>query len=227
MNKATTKSKQKMQTNNVRISREIRDIIHGYIMSDGYISKTNNLQVDQGLDQEKFVNWLYGKLKPLCTDNGPVKVERVDKRTNTKTYSIRFNTRNLLCGFNSMWYKQETDANGKPVRRKSLPQSIACFFSSTFVTLWFAGDGTKNTDYRGAKFEVTAFTPKERLLLKKLFKKKFDITTNINKAGTSTKDTQQWVLQIPADQYNKFRDIITEMDLIQNLFPYKLHEKQQ
>jgi hypothetical protein len=125
-----------------------------------------------------------------------------------------------------MWYKLETDANGKTLRRKSLPKSIACFFNSTFVTLWFAGDGTKNTDYRAAKIEVTAFTPEDRRLLQDLFKSKFDITTKINKAGFSKSGTQQWVLQIPADEYDKFLDIITRIDLIPTLFPYKLHKKQ-
>lgn len=216
-----------MKKTNVRISKELRDIIHGYLMSDGYITNTNCLQVDQSIDQEKFVRWMYEKLKPLCTDNGPTKLTRSDKRTNKTTHSIRFYTKALLCGFNSMWYKVETDANGKKVRRKCLPKSIANFFNSTFVTLWFAGDGSKETDYRAAKIEVTAFTQEERLLLQKLFKSKFGINTRINKAGVSKAGTQQWVLQIPADQYDSFRALITEMDLIPTLFPHKLHKKQQ
>lgn len=219
------KINKKMKKYKVKISKQLRDIIHGYIMSDGYISKTSNLQVDQSLDQEKFVKWLYEKLKPLCTDHGPTVFTRLDKRTNKTTRSVAFNTRSLLYGFNSMWYKQETDANGETVRRKSLPKSIACFFNSTFVTLWFAGDGTKNKDYRAAKIEVTSFTPEERLLLQGLFKSKFDITTKINKAGVSKTGKQQWVLQIPANEYDKFRDLITEIDLIPTLFSYKLHKK--
>lgn len=229
--KKTPKSKQlkikeKMEINDVRISRELRDIIHGYIMSDGYITTTSSLQVENGIDQEKFVRWMYEKLKPLCTAKGPTEVQRFDKRTNQTYRSIRFYTRSLLCGFNSMWYKVETDANGKKVRRKCLPKNIAGFFNSTFVTLWFAGDGTKETQYRAAKIEVTSFTPKERILLQNLFKKKFDITTNINKAGVSKTGTQQWVLQIPASEYDKFRDLITKIDLIPALFPHKLHKKQ-
>lgn len=220
------KIKEKMEKNGVRISRELREIIHGYMMSDGYITTTNSLQVDNGLDQEKFVRWMYEKLKPLCTEKGPTEVSRFDKRTNKTYRSIRFYTKSLLSGFNSMWYKVETDANGKEVRRKCLPKSIACFFNSTFVTLWFAGDGMKDTNYRAAKIEVTAFTPEERLLLKDLFKRKLKITTKINKAGFSTTGKQLWVLQIPADEYDKFREKITEMDLLPTLFPQKLHKKQ-
>lgn len=217
------KNQLKLEKDNIRISKELRDIIHGYIMSDGYINKADSLQVENSIDQEKFVRWMYEKLKPLCTDNGPKEVPNRDKRTNR---SIRFYTKAILCGFNSMWYKVETDDSGKQVRRKCLPKSIAGFFSPTFVTLWFAGDGTKETNYRAAKIEVTAFTNEERLLLQSLFKSKLGITTKINRAGFSRTGTQQWVLQIPASEYDKFRDIITEMDLIPTIFPHKLHKKQ-
>lgn len=225
-NSKQIKIQQKMKKNDVRITRELRDIIHGYIMSDGYVNKFGSLQVDQGSDQEKFVKWMYEKLKPLCTDNGPQLVIRTDKRKNNQTQSYRFNTKRLLCGFGSMWYRSETDSNGKPVRRKTLPKSINCFFNSTFVTLWFAGDGTNEKDCRAAKIEVTAFSPKERVQLQKLFYDKFEIKTDINKAGRSKTGTDQWVLRIPADEYDKFRDVITKIDLIPTLFPYKLHKKQ-
>lgn len=212
-----------MKKFDVRITQEIRDIIHGYVMGDGYL-KDDALQVDQGIKQEKFVNWLYEKLKPICTDHGPQLVKRTDKRNGNVTQSCRFNTRRYLSGFASMWYRSETDSNGKTDRKKTLPKSIKCFFNSTFVTLWFAGDGTNEPDCRAAKIEVTAFTPKERQLLKMLFCKKFKIKTAINKAGKSEKGTDQWVLRIPASEYDKFRALITEIDLIPTLFPHKLHK---
>jgi hypothetical protein len=118
-----------------------------------------------------------------------------------------------------MWYKTSTD--GKTAYKKQLPKSLDCFFNSTVLTLWFAGDGTKTVGSRGAKIEATAFTPDERLRLQKLFKKKFDISVVINKAGTSNSNTQQWTLNINASEYSKFRDLITKMDLIPNLFPNK------
>jgi LAGLIDADG DNA endonuclease family len=220
------KIKEKMEKNNVRISRELRDIIHGYMISEGYMTKNACLQVDQGVDQEKFVQWMYEKLKPLCTDKGPKLVTRHDERTGKTTLSVRFYTRTLVSGFKSMWYKLETDSNGKTKSRKTLPKSIECFFSPTFVTLWYAGDGTKEPDCRAVKLEATAFTPDERLILKRLFESKFGITTHINKSGVSKTGTQQWVIRVPAEEYNKFHDVITKIDLIPTIFPYKLHKKQ-
>lgn len=217
------KRNQKMKKHGVKISRELRDIIHGYIISDGYIKKEGNLTVEQGIEQEKFVIWLYEKLKHLCTDNAPTNV--LNPSGGRLIRSVRFNTRNLLYGFEAMWYKNIKDENGNVKRRKTLPERIEGFFTPTFITLWFAGDGTKETSYKAAKIEVTAFTQKERERLQQAFKNKFDINTKINKAGVSKSGTQQWVLQIPASEYDKFRDIITKMDLIPTLFPHKLHKK--
>lgn len=209
----------KLKDLNIKITKEMRDIIHGYVMSDGYIKVENQLQVQQGGKQAQFVDWLYDKLKPLCTDNPP----RKDKRG-----SMRFDTRALCNGFKAMWYEEEhTNSKGEIIkRRKRLPKSIACFFSPVFITLWYAGDGTQ-LDYHSVKFEVTCFTAEERLTLQALFKSKYNITTQINKAGFSKTGTQQWTLQIPAGEYTKFRAIITQIDLIPTVFPYKLYKDKE
>jgi hypothetical protein len=217
------KIKNKWEKVNIKISKQLRDIIHGYIMSDGYVSLGGSLQIDQSEKQEKFVKWLYTQLEPLRTKTPICKKIRFDLRTNTKTYSNSFNTRSLLKGFRHMWYKPYIDQTGQLKYLKTLPKSINCFFNSVFITLWFAGDGTKMINQRGAKLEVTAFSPEERKKLQFLFKQKFNLLAQINRAGKTKNGTEQWTLSINADQYDKFRDIITKIDLIPTLFPYKLH----
>ncbi len=213
-----------LKDNNVKISKELRDIIHGYIMSDGYVKNSGILTVDQSLQQEKFVEWLYEKLKDLRTDSSIQKVSRINSRTQKKSYSLRFSTKSLLVGFHRMWYKPYINEKGVTVFKKSLPKRIDGFFNSTFLALWFAGDGTKIGSI-GAKFKVTAFTSDERETLKKLFKQKFNIKVKINKAGISKAKNQQWTLNINASEYQRFRSLITEMDLIERYFPQKLHPK--
>lgn len=215
--------KRKWTQSNIKISRTLRDIIHGYIMSDGYVNPNGVLQVEQSKKQEKFVEWLYIELESLRTDT-PIKSKtRLDQRSQTKTYSKSFQTRALLKGFRHMWYKPYTDDLGQKKYRKVLPKSLPCFFNSTFITLWFAGDGTKMLNQRGAKYEVTSLTPEERLRLKRLFQTTFDLPVKINRAGTNKKGIDQWSISINAPEYDKFRDLITKMDLIPTLFPYKLH----
>jgi hypothetical protein len=227
----------------LKITRQIRDIIHGYIMSDGYVTNTGNLTVDQTIKQAKFVEWLFQKFETIRTDSPIRNVRRVDKRNNTVTFSARFNTRNLLHGFHSMWYKPSlsfyeeeqnkmaglpsdsaTPANLQPITyKKSLPKSIHCFFSPAFITIWFAGDGTKIIGSKGAKFEVTNFSPQDRQTLKILFKQKYNISACINRAGFSKTGAQQWTISINAGDYDKFKRLITQIDLIPTLFPHKLH----
>jgi hypothetical protein len=242
------------KTPNVKISKSLRDIIHGYIMSDGYVSKTGILTVDQSIKQTKFVQWLYEQLEPVRTEYPITNVLRT--RTNKvgsrllllpcpegllrsgashshliqaqgrgrgKAESTRFNTRAVLAGFRAMWYKPFMTQEGELNYRKSLPKSLRCFFNPIFISLWFAGDGTKMLNQKGAKFEATSFTEDERLLLKNLFKEKFNINVKINRAGLSSKGVIQWSLSINAPEYAKFRELITKIDLIPTLFPYKLH----
>jgi hypothetical protein len=225
LTKKQIKIQKKWKKANVTISKELRDIIHGYIMSDGHVSLEGSLSIEHSKKQEKFVEWLYNQLQSLRTNTPIRKFTRLDKRTNTPTYSTGFTTRSLLQGFRAMWYTSSFDNEGKIKYRKCLPKNLHCFFNVAFVTLWFAGDGTKMLNQRGAKIEVTCFTPDERRQLQTLFKDKFDISTKINRAGKAKSGTEQWTLSILSGEYDKFRELITQMDLIPTLFSYKLHKK--
>jgi LAGLIDADG DNA endonuclease family len=224
-----SKIKKKWEKANLKISRELRDIIHGYVMSDGYLTISGSLQVDQSKQQENFVKWLYNKLEPIRTDSPIMTVIREDSRSVgvalKKTYSLRFYTKTLLKGFRNMWYQPYVDEKGITKYRKRLPKSISCILNSLVLTLWFAGDGTKIIGQKGAKIEVTAFTPEERRTLQKLMKQKFNISVNVVRSGLSKSGTQQWAISINASEYQKFRDLITQIDLIPRFFPDKLHRQ--
>lgn len=222
--KNITLNKIKKKWKDIKISQELRDIIHGYIASDGFVRPDGIMTVDQGIDQAKFVDWLYEKLKDLRTENPIKEVPRPQKKAGKTYYSKRFSTRSLLKGFHKMWYQPSVDNNGNTTYIKRLPKKMEGFFSSTFITVWFAGDGTKMRDQRGAKFEVTSLTADERHQLKRLFKQKFNIEVVINRAGNSITGTPQWSLSINTPEYDKFRQLITKMDLIPKIFPYKLHK---
>lgn len=206
-----------------KMSRELRNLIHGYIMSDGYVSPGGALRVEQNDQQEKFVRWFYQKLESIRTSNPIDEQTRLDKRSGRTTHSFSFCTKRVLKGFHSMWYRPYFDSEGQTRYLKSLPKSIDCFFSPEFISVWFAGDGTKILGSKGAKFEVTRFTAEERQKLKRLFETHYDISPKINRAGKSKTGTQQWTLCINSPDYDKFKRLITHLDLIPTLFSYKLH----
>jgi hypothetical protein len=189
-------------------------------MGDGYINPQGILTVDQGDKQQKFVEWLHEKLNPILTEKCTIQ-EVCRERNGKKTISYRFNTRAVLNDFYTNWYRPDSIDISK--NKKQLPTNIAELFTPLFIAVWFACDGTKILGSKGAKFEVTAFSVTERLLLKNLFSLKYDINVNIIKSGTSKSGTQQWALAVNAPEYDKFKKLITQNDLIENLFSYKLH----
>jgi hypothetical protein len=208
-----------MSKKNVQLCQELVDIINGYVMGDGYINPQGILTVDQGPKQQKFVEWLHEKLKPLCTETCTIG-QTSRERNGKKTISYRFKTRSVLKEYRTNWYRPSA---ADPKEKKQLPTNIAELFTPLFIAVWFACDGTKMLGSKGAKFEVTAFSVTERLLLKNLFSLKYDINVNIIKSGTSKSGTQQWALAVNAPEYDKFKKLITQNDLIENLFSYKLH----
>jgi hypothetical protein len=53
----------------ILITNEMLDIINGYIMCDGYITKSGRLQVENCVQQSKFVDWMlrgWAKPTPEC-----------------------------------------------------------------------------------------------------------------------------------------------------------------
>ncbi len=223
--KKQLKIKQKWKRSGIKISKQLRDIIHGYIMSDGYVNKNGILSVEQSKKQEKFVLWLYSQLELIRSPLNVKEYTRIHPKKKNKTYSLRFFTKAVLHGFHNIWYMPYTDQKGLTRYKKKLPNTINCFFNEQLISVWYAGDGTKIIGSVGAKFEVTAFTVEERLKLKSLFLTKFGIKTQIIKSGISKRGNPQWALKISAEEYQKFRDLITKIDLIPTIFPYKLHKK--
>lgn len=209
----------------IKISKKLRDIIHGYIMSDGYVNTKGILQVEQSKKQEKFLLWLYCQLKSIASSSGIKEHIRIHTKTEKKSYNLSFFTKAVLKGFHNMWYKSYKDHLGIIRYKKKIPNTINCFFNEEFISIWFARYGTKTIDSLSSQFEVTTFSVEERLQLKSLFLYKFNIKTQIIKSGISKKGNIQWALKISSNEYYKFRNLITKSDIIPTLFPNKLHKK--
>lgn len=191
-----------------------QQIINGYTMGDGFLSPDGSLTVDHGSDQEKFTYWMLEALRDLCTENRKVSVPtRVRNGITHKSY--RFNTRNVLKEYRAIWY---------PEGKKRLPKTIETMFTPLFIAVWYACDGTRIQGSLGARFEVTAFTPEERKQLQELFSSRYNIKSVINRGGTSPAGKDLWSLCINAADYPKFHELVTrDTDLIETLFPQKLH----
>ena len=81
-------------------------------MSYGYVTKNGILYIEHSKKQEKFVLWLYNKLKLIKAPSGIKEYIRIHPKTKKKYYSLRFFTKAVLEGFHNIWYKPYKDHLG-------------------------------------------------------------------------------------------------------------------
>ena len=122
MKKNQLRIKQKWKKSGLRISKKLRDTIHGYIMSDGYVNVRGILTIEQSQKQKKFVLWLESELKQIQSSSIKKQV-RIHPKTQKETVSLRFYTKAVLHGFHSMWYSSYQNQHGFTRYKKKLPNN--------------------------------------------------------------------------------------------------------
>lgn len=220
----------------VVLTGRMKEVVYGYVLSDGHIDSNGTLTVEQCVEQLKFVEWMGNEVLPLRAPTSVISKVYGKKNVKDPTTGIvvkdpetgkalqesyhksyRFFTKRILRTYRQIWYPKGT---------KIVPSELALCFTPLLISVWYAGDGTKIIESEGAKFEVTCFTVEDRLLLVRLFKQKHGIVAQINLNGFSKTGNQQYALVIrEPESYNKLRDLLTQDPLIPTLFPYKLWKK--
>ena len=176
-----------------------RSIVIGLLLGDGYLYKDGRLQVEQSTAHEEYVVWLYNQLLSLVS--GPIGyAQRTHPKTNKKSYSCRFYTKNIFHDLESIFYI--------PVgtkRKKILPRNIEQLLDPVVLAIWFMDDGGKSqSTVKGAYINATSFSDEERLEIQKAFLHGFQLKINIHKAGGNN----QYNFYIPADSYFSFYKIV-------------------
>lgn len=94
-------------TNLRLVTTKTHPLIVGTILGDGNLNRYGCLTVEHGIKQEEYVQWKYGKMKALrmltkASTSRPVK--RLDKRSGTQHFSLRFNTRSIFKAERELFY---------------------------------------------------------------------------------------------------------------------------
>lgn len=156
------------------LSAEQHSIVIGHLLGDGYISKTNSLQIEQSLDKEAYVQWSYQRLGDLV-GKPPKRVTRLDKRTLKNTYSLRFYTKCRLKEYRQLFYGLDG--------HKQIPYCINDLLDPFALAVWFMDDGGKaqccapSTVY----WNVTGFSEESQLRLKHALEARFLLQTSLQK----------------------------------------------
>ena len=159
-------------------------LIVGTILGDGSLNRYGCLTVEHGTRQEEYVRWKYGKMKALrmlTKTSTPRPVKRLDKRSGTRHFSLRFNTRSIFKAERELFYP----LGGK----KKLPLQLEDLITPYALAVWFMDDGGQggNSTY-GLVIDVSNYTPPERAFLQQLLRRKYHLTTSLQHGtGSSAK----------------------------------------
>ncbi len=143
------------------------EILAGCLLGDGYISKRGAIQIEQGSTQKEYLFWKYNQLQSLVSVQ-PHQVFR-KKKNGEATSSYRFFLKQYFKRWRNKIYR-----NGKKVINSELLSLI----SPLSLAVWYMDDGCKKNEYT-AVIATDAFSKNSLKKLRRLLKKKWNITTRI------------------------------------------------
>lgn len=191
------------------------NIVIGLLLGDGYLYKDGRLQVEQSMNHQQYLEWLYSELLNL-SGKLSLNIKRIHPKTGKDSFSCRFYTLKCFTTLEYIFYKK---LNNEKKRTKVVPIQIEQFLDPVALAVWFMDDGGKaqNTK-RAAYINATSFTSSERVLLQKAVQNVFGLKINIQKAGGNN----QYNFYIPASSYEKFCEIVLPTVLLIPEMAYKL-----
>nr|AWI68694.1 hypothetical protein [Pseudopediastrum boryanum]AWI68695.1 hypothetical protein [Pseudopediastrum boryanum] len=192
-------------------------VIQGCLYADATLGLGNSgsgrLRIAQGTKQLQYVIWKFMELKRLCTFNKPPTYREVTNYETgglKKTFEFYLNRGSYLKIYHDLFYKQQgTTPKGNPKYEKTITKELVAVMPKdpVFLAMIMLDDGSVRNDAYSGKIAFQCFTKtKEGLqLFVEKVKELFDVQLNI---VTSTVESGQFYLSIPAAEFGKFVDLI-------------------
>ncbi len=147
------------------------DILIGSVLGDGYITKLGRIQLEQGENQRRYLEWKYKMLKRVASTTVVSAKRRMKSGTITK--SFRFWTRQYFHKWRDIFY---------PKGKKLIPGSVAEILSPLSLAVWFMDDGFLRKDDAIA-IATDKFSPRGLKLVVADLDKKYGVHASIVKSG--------------------------------------------
>lgn len=182
----------------LKLNQVQREILVGLMLGDGHLEarksgRTYRLKIEQSLNKEKYVLWLYENFKNFVLSK-PKKKDKI--RNGAKTKNIWFST---VSHGSFRFYAQQFYADGKKV----VPKMIGKLLSPLAIAVWFMDDGSAKSKKHKAKiFNTQCFSKAEVVLLIETLKKKFQINAKLRQ------QREGYQIYIFSESVDKFRQII-------------------
>lgn len=116
----------------LRLTNRQMSIILGSILGDAYIHKLGKICFEQSLKQKDYLLWKYTELQNLAYPK-VAQVERLDKRTNTNTFSCRFYLRQYFKKLREIFYNKNN--------KKIIPSDLKNWMNPLVLATWYMDDG--------------------------------------------------------------------------------------
>ena len=181
-----------------RISQFQKEVINGCLLGDGRLecrSKRGRarLRIHHGWKQKNLVLWKYRALKNLVATPPRKIISWRNPRNNKDYYSWYFHTLTLKELEEFYW-------NFFPDGNKKLPKNIFQILTPLSLAVWIMDDGC--LDKKSIILNTQNFSLTENKFLQKIFKKKFNLNSGINK------DRSNWRLRFIRRDFRKLQNLI-------------------
>ena len=179
------------QRQNISLSDEQRQIIKGLLMGDGCITRRNSNSINPTfritMANEKFINWLYEKLKPIASGVVRRKGKYADTLENTQ-YTVNTYSHKLFSNF-ANWY-----VNGQ----KRWPLSEE--FTELELKMLYVTDGSiVNENVESPSIKISAINESDRRSqVLEMFERDFGIEINWHKSSKHVRGN----IYIPSEYCN-------------------------
>ena len=144
-------------------------ILIGSLLGDAYIHPLGKICFEQSTLQKEYILWKYAEFKNLAYPK-IAQVTRLDKRSQSQTFSCRFFLRQIFRPWRNIWYLDG---------HKRLPIDLEKWFTPLTLAVWYMDDGHLEKDIVPL-FASESFTKEESIVLSNLMYKKWQLKSYVN-----------------------------------------------
>lgn len=184
-----------------------QNVIWGSLIADGYSNPRGCVTLDHSVPSAPYVYWKWQCLavdEMITLKSTPRLCTRLDRRSGTWTYSLRFNSRTLFYSERQLLYVCRGGEKGKNVKSFPTLKESASRWTPAALAVWYMDDGGRGgNSKRGCVIDVSCYAPHGLKRIKPTLRKIYQIETSFQRG--SGKTVKLFILEKSADQ---FRDLV-------------------
>lgn len=173
------------------LTQEMRDVIIGSILGDGYICN-RSLEISHSFKQLDYLKYKLNLLTDICKGTLDPRLLNGD----VISYKLRTYCRDEIAEYYNLFYYEKI---------KQIPKDIAEYLTPLAVAIWYMDDGGIRGKHTG-RIATCCFTKEEVELLSSSLNAKYSLTTRVASEG------KYYTIYLPAKNecFDKFCEIIRE-----------------